>query len=101
MAWEANSGPGTAGSVGYIIHARLTYDCRHAAAAMLPEEGVSRKEVREMLGIASMTLTAGLYSHVTPVEAETGGCADDALGGHADKARIQFRKLLRALSSGG
>jgi integrase len=42
------------------------YDCRHSAATLLLEAGKSMKVVQELLGHASMTLTADTYSHVTP-----------------------------------
>jgi integrase len=42
------------------------YDARHSCATMLLEAGVPMKVVQEMLGHASMTLTADTYSHVTP-----------------------------------
>jgi integrase len=42
------------------------YDCRHTAATMLLEAGVPMKVVQQLLGHASMTLTADTYSHVTP-----------------------------------
>jgi integrase len=42
------------------------YDARHSCATMLLESGVPMKVVQEMLGHASMILTADTYSHVTP-----------------------------------
>lgn len=42
------------------------YDARHSCATMLLEAGVPMKAVQELLGHASMTLTADTYSHVTP-----------------------------------
>jgi integrase len=42
------------------------YDARHSCATMLLEAGVPMKAVQELLGHASMTLTADTYGHVTP-----------------------------------
>src|SRR5512141_1068464 len=42
------------------------YDCRHTAATMLLEAGQPIKVVQEILGHASMILTADTYSHVSP-----------------------------------
>jgi integrase len=41
------------------------YDARHSCATMLLESGAPMKVVQEILGHASMTLTADTYSHVT------------------------------------
>ena len=42
------------------------YDCRHSAATMWLEAGLSMRLVMELLGHASMALTSDTYSHVTP-----------------------------------
>jgi integrase len=42
------------------------YDARHSCATMLLESGVPMRVVQEILGHASMILTADTYSHVTP-----------------------------------
>jgi len=42
------------------------YDARHSCATMLLEAGQPMRVVQEVLGHASMTLTADTYSHVTP-----------------------------------
>ena len=42
------------------------YDARHSCATMLLKSGVPMRVVREVLGHASMVLTADTYSHVTP-----------------------------------
>jgi integrase len=49
----------------YLPRVRL-YDARHSCATMLLEAGVEMKRVQELLGHASMILTADTYSHVTP-----------------------------------
>jgi integrase len=42
------------------------YDARYSCATMLLESGVPMRVVQEILGHASMVLTADTYSHVTP-----------------------------------
>ncbi len=42
------------------------YDARHSCATMLLESGVPMRVVQEVLGHASMVLTADTYSHVSP-----------------------------------
>jgi integrase len=54
-------------------------DARHSCATMLLESGVPMKVVQEILGHASMTLTADTYSHVTPAFKRQ---AADALAAH-------------------
>ncbi len=42
------------------------HDLRQACATLLLSEGVNAKEVTEMLGHASITITLNTYSHVLP-----------------------------------
>ncbi len=42
------------------------HDLRHTCATLLLGEGVNAKEVSEMLGHASITITLNTYSHVLP-----------------------------------
>jgi integrase len=42
------------------------YDARHSCATMLLESGAPMRVVQEVLGHASMVLTADTYSHVSP-----------------------------------
>jgi integrase len=42
------------------------HDLRHTAATLLLEEGINPKVVQEMLGHAHISITLGLYAHVTP-----------------------------------
>jgi integrase len=60
------------------------YDARHSCATMLLEADVHMKVVQELLGHASMTLTADTYSHVTPAFKRQ---AADALAAHLERAR--------------
>jgi integrase len=60
------------------------YDARHSCATMLLEAGQPMKVVQEMLGHASMILTADTYSHVTPAFKRQ---AADALAAHLGRAR--------------
>jgi integrase len=48
-----------------LPHVRL-YEARHSAATMLLESGVPMRVVQELWGHSSMTVTADVYSHVTP-----------------------------------
>lgn len=64
---------------GVTIHG-----ARHSYATMLLESGESMKLAQETLGHSSITVTADLYSHVTP----TFRCrAADALAAHLERAR--------------
>jgi integrase len=54
------------------------YDARHSCATMLLESGVPMKTVQEILGHASMMLTADTYSHVSPAFKRQGTDALDA-----------------------
>jgi integrase len=60
------------------------YDARHSCATMLLEAGQPMKVVQEILGHASMTLTADTYSHVTPAFKRQ---VADALAAHLERAR--------------
>ena len=42
------------------------HDCRHTAATMMLEAGYPMKLVQEILGHASMAITADVYSHILP-----------------------------------
>ena len=48
-----------------LPHIRF-HDLRHTAATLLLEEGINPKVVQEMLGHAHISITLGLYAHVTP-----------------------------------
>ena len=48
-----------------LPHIRL-YDLRHTGATLLLEAGENLKSVSNLLGHASITLTADVYAHVTP-----------------------------------
>lgn len=63
------------------------YDARHSCATMLLEAGVEMKRVQEILGHASMMLTADTYSHVTPAFRRE---AADALAAHRERARDRY-----------
>lgn len=60
------------------------YDARHSCATMLLESGVPMRVVQEVLGHASMVLTADTYSHVSPAFKRQ---AADALAAHLGGAR--------------
>ena len=66
-----------------LLAVRL-YDARHSCATMLLEAGQPMKVVQEILGHASMILTADTYSHVTPAFKRQ---AADALAAHLERAR--------------
>jgi integrase len=42
------------------------HDLRHTAATLMLEQGVNPKAVSEMLGHSDVTITLGIYGHVTP-----------------------------------
>jgi integrase len=60
------------------------YDARHSCATMLLEAGQPMKVVQEILGHASMILTADTYSHVSPAFKRQ---AADALAAYLERAR--------------
>jgi integrase len=68
MAYGENSTPSNACAL--LKRADLPiirfHDLRHTAATMLLGRGINPKVVSEMLGHSSITITLGLYGHVTP-----------------------------------
>ena len=48
-----------------LPHIRF-HDLRHTAATLLLEEGINPKVVQEMLGHSHVSITLGIYAHVTP-----------------------------------
>lgn len=64
---------------------RITiHGARHSYATMLLEEGVPMKVVQEALGHSSISVTADIYSHVTPLLRKQ---AAGALAAHLAKTR--------------
>jgi integrase len=55
------------------------HDLRHSAATLWLETGLPLKLVQELLGHASMTITADVYSHILP---EYRRAAADVLAAH-------------------
>jgi integrase len=60
------------------------HDCRHTAATMMLEAGYPMKLVQEILGHASMAITADVYSHILPAYRRE---AVGALAAHLARAR--------------
>jgi integrase len=54
------------------------HDLRHTAATLLLGRGINPKVVSEMLGHSNISITLGLYSHVTPHMQQTAADAMDA-----------------------
>jgi integrase len=78
------------GTVVYKYHWRPTlkrlglpplrlHDLRHSAATLWLEAGLPLKLVQELLGHASMAITADVYSHILPAYRRQ---AADALAAH-------------------
>ncbi|HVD00160.1 MAG TPA: site-specific integrase, partial [Candidatus Dormibacteraeota bacterium] len=60
---------------------RRFHDLRHSCASLLLAEGVPLKVVAEILGHASIRLTADTYSHVVPaLQADAAGRLDALFG---------------------
>jgi integrase len=89
------SGEPLQGTVVYKYHWRPTltrlglptvrlHDLRHSAATLWLEAGLPLKLVQELLGHASMTITADVYSHILPAYRRQ---AADVLAAHLDQAR--------------
>lgn len=58
------------------------HDLRHTAATLLLGRGINPKIVSEMLGHSHVSVTLGIYSHVTPhMQEQAAKAMDDALGG--------------------
>ena len=81
------------------------HELRHSTATLWLEAGLPLRLVQELLGHASMAITADVYSHILPAYRRQ---AADVLAAHLALAStnkysraIRFRKLLRALSSVG
>jgi len=60
------------------------YAARHGAATMWLEAGLPMKLVQELLGHASMAMTADVYSHILPAFRRQ---AADAMAAHLERAR--------------
>jgi integrase len=60
------------------------HDLRHSAATLWLEAGLPIKLVQELLGYASMTITADVYSHILPGYRRQ---AADVLADHLERAR--------------
>jgi integrase len=60
------------------------YAARHGAATMWLEAGLPMKLVQELLGHASMTMTADVYSHILPAFRRQ---AADAMAAHLERTR--------------
>jgi integrase len=57
------------------------HDLRHTAATLLLGRGINPKVVSEMLGHSHISITLGLYSHVTPhMQQQAAVAMDMALG---------------------
>jgi integrase len=55
---------------------RITlHGTRHTAASLMLADGVQPKVVQEMLGHSHVSVTLGIYGHVTPSMAEAAGAA--------------------------
>jgi integrase len=60
------------------------HDLRHAAASLALEQGASLREVMELLGHSSITLTANTYGHIRDrAMRNVADKLDAALGGGA------------------
>jgi integrase len=63
-----------------LPHMRF-HDLRHTAATLLLGRGINPKVVAEMLGHSHISITLGLYSHVTPhMQQQAAAAMDGALG---------------------
>jgi integrase len=63
-----------------LPHMRF-HDLRHTAATLLLGRGINPKVVSEMLGHSHISITLGLYSHVTPhMQQQAADAMDAALG---------------------
>lgn len=60
------------------------YAARHGAATMWLEAGLPMRLVQELLGHASMVMTADVYSHILPAFRRQ---AADATAAHLERAR--------------
>ncbi len=64
------------------------HDLRHTAATLLLERGINPKIVSEMLGHADISVTLGIYSHVTPhMQQQAAAAMDATLGETSDERR--------------
>jgi integrase len=60
------------------------HDLRHSAATLWLEAGLPLKLVQELLGHASMAITADVYAHILPAYRRE---AADVLAAHLERAR--------------
>jgi integrase len=60
------------------------HDLRHSTATLWLEAGVPLKLVQELLGHASMTITADVYSHILPAYRRESA---DVLAAHLARAK--------------
>jgi integrase len=65
------------------------HDLRHTAATLLLGRGINPKIVSEMLGHSQISITLGLYSHVTPHMQQQ---AADAMDAALERYRSSTRK---------
>ena len=63
---------------------RALHDLRHSAATLWLEAGLPLKLVQELLGHASMTITADVYSHILPAYRRQ---AAEVMAVHLEQAR--------------
>lgn len=70
---------------GAVLPRIRLHDTRHTAASLMLASGVHPKVVQEMLGHAHVSITLGIYGHVTPTMGREAGSALSAslLGGQA------------------
>ena len=57
------------------------HDLRHGAASLLLAQGVSLREIMEILGHSQISLTANTYAHVAPELKREAAARLDALFG--------------------
>ena len=62
------------------------HDLRHSAATLWLEAGLPLKLVQELLGHASMTIRADVYSHILPADRRQ---AADVLAAHLARASTE------------
>ena len=97
FVFASQTGEPLQGTVVYKYHWRPTlkrlglpavrlHDLRHSAATLWLEAGLPLKLVQELLGHASMTITADVYSHILPAYRRQ---AADVLAAHLARASTE------------